>query len=128
MRSAAKAIIGTAVSIVLLDTARGAEGPQQLDCILTDINAKPGSESRPVIVTFNEANQSLTAKENGHEYGFTNVSITYIAISGQADDVSLGIDRSSLGIIWQHYGPDKVTAEFGHCRAAAAGNDERAKQ
>jgi hypothetical protein len=51
---------------------------------------------------------------------FSKVTITYIAISGQTDDVSLGIDRSSLGIVWQQYVADKVDTEYGHCRPARA--------
>jgi len=58
----------------------------------------------------------LTAEEGGHGYTFTKVTITYISINGQADDVSIGIDRSSLGIVWQQYGGDKVRTEYGHCR------------
>ncbi len=69
-------------------------------------------------MTFDEDNKSLTAEEGGRSYSFTKVTISYIAISGHADDVSLGIDRSSLGIVWQRYGTDKVTSEFGRCQPA----------
>jgi hypothetical protein len=92
--------------------------PQQLDCVLTDTEAQPGSESRPIVVVFDEVTKTLTAEEGGRHYSFTKATITYISISGQADDISLGIDRSSLGIVWQQYGADKVATEFGHCHPA----------
>jgi len=114
------ASIATALVIMLAGAAATA-APQQLACVLTDTAARPGSESRPVTVIFDDAKKTLTAREEGHEYDFTKVTITYIAISGQADDVSLGIDRSSLGIVWQRYGNGKVATEFGHCRPVAAG-------
>ena len=50
----------------------------------------------------------LTARAGGQHYSFSKVTITYIAISGQANDVSLGIDRSSLRHCWQQYGADEV--------------------
>lgn len=122
MRLTLAAAIMAAVSAFVLNGGSAAlAAPQQLDCVLTDTVAKPGSESRPVTVIFDEAKKSLTAKEDGHDYDFSKVMITYIAISGQADDVSLGIDRSSLGIVWQHYAADKVATEFGHCRPTPTG-------
>lgn len=107
------------VSVLLAASAWIADAraaPQQLDCVLTDTEAHPGSESRPVVVVFDEDKKTLTAEAGDRHYNFTKATITYISISGQADDVSLGIDRSSLGIVWQHYGADKVVTEFGHCR------------
>jgi hypothetical protein len=103
--------------------ADASAAPQQLDCVLTDTEAHPGSESRPITVTFDEDNKTLTAEAGNRHYNFTKATITYISISGQADDVSLGIDRSSLGIVWQQYGTDKVATEFGHCRPPRAPND-----
>jgi len=108
-----------AVLLASITWIRGAAAvPQQLDCVLTDTPARPGSESRPVTVVYDEADKKLTAEAAGRRYSFSNVTITYIAISGHADDISLGIDRSSLGIVWQQYGADKANTEYGHCRAA----------
>lgn len=45
---------------------------------------------------------------------------SYIAISGQTDDVCLGIDRSSLGILWQQYEANKVNTDYGHCHPTRA--------
>ena len=100
--------------------APAAAAPQRLDCVLTDKETQPGSENRPVAVIFDEDNKTLTADVAGHRYSFSKATITYISISGQAEDVSIGIDRSSLGLVWQQYGTDKVTTEFGRCRAAPA--------
>ncbi|MDR3421436.1 MAG: hypothetical protein P4L80_09390 [Xanthobacteraceae bacterium] len=94
--------------------------PQQLNCILTDTEAQPGSENRPIIVVFDEDAKTLTAKDGDHTYSFSNISISNVSINGLDDTVSLGIDRSSFGIVWQQYGADKLTTEFGHCPPAPA--------
>ena len=94
--------------------------PQQLDCVLTDTEAHPHSESRPIVVVFDQDKRTLTAKEGSRNYNFRNVSISNVSINGQTDNVSLGIDRSSLGIVWQQYGADKVRTEYGQCRLAPA--------
>ncbi len=101
-------------------TGSAVTAPNQLDCLLTDTPARPRSESRPVTVVYDEDNNTLAAEAAGRHYSFSKVTITYIAISGHADDISLGIDRSSLGIVWQQYGADKVNTEYGHCRSPQA--------
>lgn len=92
--------------------------PRQFDCILTDTEARPGSESRPVVVVFDEDAKTLTAKDGDHSYSFSKISISNVSINGLDDAVSLGIDRSSFGMVWQQYAADKVTTEFGHCQPA----------
>lgn len=92
-----------------------ADGVQQLNCVLTDTATKPGSESRPIAVAFDEQNKTLTAQDGGHSYTFMNVTISNVTISGQADNVTLGIDRSALAIVWQQYQGSEVATEFGHC-------------
>jgi phage baseplate assembly protein gpV len=89
---------------------------------LTDTESKPGSESRPIAVVFDEAAKTLTAKDGDHTYSFSKISISNVSINGLGDTVSLGVDRSSFGIVWQQYGggADKPTTEFGHCQPAAA--------
>jgi len=90
--------------------------PQELRCVLADTAAHPGSENRPLTVVFDDAAATLNAEENNHSYSFGRVSISNVAINGQTDSVSLGIDRSSLGIVWQQYGTDNVVTEYGRCR------------
>jgi hypothetical protein len=112
-------LAGVSVSIVgWIADARAA--PTRLDCTLTDTDTKPASESRPIGVVFDEVNKTLTAEDGSHSYSFTKVSISNVSINGLADDISLGIDRSSLGIVWQQYGTDKVRTEYGHCHVARA--------
>jgi hypothetical protein len=94
--------------------------PQRLDCVLTDTEAHPRSQSRPIVVVFDHDKKTLTAKEGSRNYSFRNVSISNVSINGQTDNVSLGIDRSSLGIVWQQYGADKVRTEYGQCRLVPA--------
>lgn len=95
-----------------------AAAPQQLDCVLTDTSTQPGSEGWPVVVVFDEDKKTLSAEE-GRSYSFINVLISNVSINGQADDVSLGIDRSSLGIVWQQYGADNVRTDYGDCHPRA---------
>ncbi len=112
-------VVGALVA-VLAATAGACAEPQRLDCVLTDAEAQPGSENRSIIVTFDEHDKTMTAAEGDRSYRFTKVSISNVAISGHAGDISLGIDRSSLGIVWQQYGPDRVRNEYGHCRTGPA--------
>ncbi len=113
------AIIVCALLTASAGTADSPAGPQQLDCVLTDTDAWPGSENRPNVV-FDEDAKTLTATDGDHGYSFCKVSISNVSINGQADSISLGIDRSSLGIVWQQYGADKVRTEYGRCHLASA--------
>ena len=97
-------------------TADTSAKPQQLDCVLTDTEAHPGSEHRPIVVVFDEDAKTLTAKDGDHSYSFSKISISNVSINGIDDSISFGIDRSSLGMVWQQYGAAKVTTEFGYCR------------
>ena len=117
---ATAAIIVGVLMTVLAWTAAASAAPQQLDCVLTDTEAKPGSENRPIVVVFDEDKKILTAAEGGRSYSFTKVSISNVSINGDDDSVSLGIDRSSFGIVWQQYGTDKVRTEYGQCHPARA--------
>jgi len=107
-----------AFTVVFAGLAAGASvaAPSQLRCVLTDTATRPGSENRPLIVEFDEAAATLTAQDDDRRYAFRNVSISNVSINGQTDNVSLGIDRSSLGIVWQRYATDSVVTEYGRCR------------
>ncbi len=111
-------VLIAAASTILVANADALAAPQQLDCTLTDTKAKPGSEHRPVAIIFDEDAKTLTAKAGDRSYSFDKVTMTYIAISGQTGDASVGVDRSALGIVWQQYAAGKVTTEFGHCLPA----------
>jgi hypothetical protein len=112
----ATAIIVNTLFAASVWTADASAQPQQLNCVLTDTEAKPGSESRPIVVVLDEGAKTLSAKDGDQSYSFTTISISNVAINGTNDSISLGIDRSSLGIVWQQYAADKVTTEFGHCQ------------
>ncbi len=114
----AMVMIAAASTTISAANAGALAAPQQLDCVLTDTKAKPGSEHRPVAISFDEDAKKLTAKAGDRSYSFANVTMTYIAISGQTQDTSVGIDRSALGIVWQQYAAGRVTTEFGHCLPA----------
>jgi len=117
MAPAFRAIIPAALSI-LLCTVGVSAAPQQLDCVLTDTDGQPQSENRHMTVEFDQETKRLIAREGSQQYSFEKVSISNVAMSGAIASLSIGIDRSSLGIVWQQYDADKVRTEFGHCRPA----------
>ena len=119
VRARAAILVG-AMMIVLVPIAGASAAPTRLDCTLTDTDAQPGSERRPIGVVFDDESKTLTAEDGGRVHNFVKVSISNVSINGQADDISLGIDRSSFGIVWQQYGTDKVHTEYGHCLLARA--------
>jgi hypothetical protein len=114
------AIIVSALTIAFAWSVGASATPQQLDCVLTDTEAKPGSESRPIVIVFDEDAKTLTAKEGDHSYSFSKISISQVSINGLDDNVSLGIDRSALGIVWQQYETDQVRTEYGKCHPVRA--------
>jgi hypothetical protein len=114
------AIIVSALTIAFAWSVGASATPQQLDCVLTDTEAKPGSESRPIVIVFDEDAKTLTAKEGDHSYSFSKISISQVSINGLDDSVSLGIDRSALGIVWQQYETDQVRTEYGKCHPVRA--------
>ena len=114
------AIIVSALTIAFAWSVGASATPQQLDWVLTDTEAKPGSESRPIVIVFDEDAKTLTAKEGDHSYSFSKISISQVSINGLDDNVSLGIDRSALGIVWQQYETDQVRTEYGKCHPVRA--------
>jgi hypothetical protein len=94
--------------------------PQELSCTLNNPGGAQSTQNEPVTVTFDDNAKTLQAQRSGRNYSFADVSISNVAISGDAGTVSLAIDRSSLGLVWQQYGTDKVTTEYGKCRQNSA--------
>lgn len=112
--------VTTVVSAVLAWTAQVSAAPMQLNCTLTDTAVQLGSENHPVVLTFDEQAKTLSAQDGSQKYNFGDVSISNIAISGDVGNVSVGIDRSSLGIVWQQYGAGAPAAQFGQCRQSTS--------
>ncbi|MGA8615913.1 MAG: hypothetical protein WB760_30360 [Xanthobacteraceae bacterium] len=112
--------IVTALIAITAWTAGASAQSQQLNCTLTDTADQLGSENRPIIITFDQDAKALKAQDGSKSYSFGDVWISNIAISGNSDGISLGIDRSSQGIVWQQYGAGKPVIEFGECRQSAA--------
>lgn len=107
----------TVLMAALTGFATASAAPQQLDCMLTDTsNIQTPGESQPFIVTFDEDANNIKAQEGGRNYILSDVSISNVSMSGKADNVSLGIDRSTLSIVWQQYETDKVVTVYGQCR------------
>jgi hypothetical protein len=115
--SSAAIIVPMLMSLVVWASAAA----QQFDCVLTDTADQLSSENRSIVVVFDESAKTLKVQDGSQNYSFNNVSISNIAISGDVDSVSVGIDRSSLGIVWQQYAANKVVTELGHCRQTEAG-------
>jgi hypothetical protein len=117
------AIIVNALLTTSAWTTDASAESQQFNCILTDTEARPRSENRSIVVVFDEDAKTLIAKDGDHNYTFSKISISNVSINGMDDSITLGIDRSSLGIVWQQYAADKVTTEFGHCHPSGRPHD-----
>ena len=118
MRSA-RLIIALVLSSLTISAAAFA-GEQRFDCVLTDTAEQLASENHAVSVVLDEDAKTLKAQDGSQSYSFTKVSISTLAISGEVDNVSIGIDRSSWGIVWQQYNADKIVTQFGRCRQSKA--------
>lgn len=109
------AVAALAPAMVLSSAGPGATAPLQLNCALAARAAEP--ENRQIAVIVDPEAKTMTAKDRSQSYRFDNVSISNVAISGEAGNVSLGIDRSSLGIVWQQFdGGKATTTQFGNCQ------------
>lgn len=77
--------------------------PQQLDCVLTDTGARPGSESRPITIVFDEDAKTLTAKDGDRSFSFSKVSISNVSINGLDDDALFaeGIGKDVVSRVWR---------------------------
>jgi hypothetical protein len=99
--------------------------PEQLNCVLTDTAAQQRSGNRPLVVTIDDAANSLNVREGDQSHTFQDVSISSVAVSGHTDGLTLGIDRSSLGVVFQSFGGAgrPATIEFGRCQRTDATTD-----
>ena len=108
------------VAAILAWTAASSAAPQQLNCTLTDTAGQLASATRPIVVSFDADAKTLKAQDGNQSYNFANVSISNVAISGDTGNASVGIDRSSLGVVWQQYGAGKASIQFGQCQPSAS--------
>jgi hypothetical protein len=106
--------VGELIAVVI--PAVAAPATRQFDCVLTDTGTQPGSENRAIAVVFDEAAKTLSALDGAQSLRFASVSISNVTISAATASLSVGIDRSSLGIVWQTYGSTGVVTEYGKCR------------
>lgn len=110
---------------LLLPPAVAVAVPRRLDCSLTGLETKIGSdfeigrESRPIAVVFDDEAKSLAVYQDGRMRGLSHVTITQISMNGYDDEMSLGIDMSSWSIVLQTYKPEAMTTEFGACSQSA---------
>jgi len=108
-------------ALVVAQTGISSAAPQQLSCVLASSQA--AAQKQPIVVVYDDNAKTLQAQSGTQTYHFSDVSISNVAISGNAGAVSLGIDRSSLGMVWQQYTAEKTTIEYGQCRKAAGSTD-----
>jgi len=100
--------------------AAASAAPQQLACALTGAGGQPAAQSQSILIVFDYAAKTLQATMGTQTYKFDNVSVSNIAISGDAANISIGIDQSSLGLVWQQYGAGASTIAYGQCHPIAA--------
>ena len=114
-----------ALSAVLLLPAGAVAAPKRLDCSLTLLETRAGpksdqsAESRSMMIVFDEEAQALTLYQGASVQALGRVTITQSSMSGAVGEITLGIDRSSWGIVFQTYGSDSMRAEFGECNLSA---------
>jgi len=108
-------------ALVVAQTGISSAAPQQLSCVLASSQA--AAQKQPIVVVYDDDAKTLQAQSGTQTYHFSDVSISNVAISGSAGAVSLGIDRSSLGMVWQQYTAEKTTIEYGHCQKTAVSTD-----
>jgi hypothetical protein len=106
------------VGLMAAQMAIAAAAPQQLRCVLA--RSEASAQNQPTIVVFDEDAKTLQAQSGTQTYTFGDISISNVAISGSVGAVSLGIDRSSLGMVWQQYSAGKATIQYGQCQKSAA--------
>jgi hypothetical protein len=98
----------------------GTASPTRLDCNLTTLETRAGKqfdsgvESRSITVVFDQETNALILYQEGSSR-LDNVSMSVASINGAAGNVTLGIDRSSWGIVLQTKKTDSTIAEFGAC-------------
>jgi hypothetical protein len=117
-----KILNGFAVLISLLSADHAIAATTRLDCSLTELETKEGTktdfktESRIITVIVDEDAKMITVDQDGVEQRLKHVTITQTALNGYNEELSLGIDASSGGVVLQTYKPVSMIAEFGVCR------------
>ena len=119
--NAIHAFCAFAAAFLMLPAASAIAAPKRLDCNLTNVETRVGQksdsaiESRPIIIAFDKEAKTLSVYQDGSARALNNVTISEISMNGSVDEISLGIDPSSLNIVFQTYGINSVRAEFGAC-------------
>ncbi|HLN10617.1 MAG TPA: hypothetical protein VK281_16890 [Xanthobacteraceae bacterium] len=111
--------MGLLAGLVPAWAGRATAAQQRLECVLTDADAQRGGGRRPITIAFDEDTKTITLDENGQARPLRNVAISNTSMSSHADDVSVGVDRSSLRVVFQTYGQGSVANEYGQCKPAA---------
>lgn len=104
-------------SVFLAGTATAA--PVQLACTLSHIGDDGKAVSRPLAIVFDGETNTIGIDDTGAHSDLAHVRISTISVNGYNDRLSLGIERSSLALVLQHYDAQAhSTAEFGSCKIA----------
>jgi hypothetical protein len=99
-------------ALLLLSPASAIAAPKRFDCTLVTMETKEtkalgsvhvDSENRLITVVFDAQAEALTVYQNGSAQTFDHVSITEGNVNGFTRDFSLGIELSSLTIVFQTY-------------------------
>lgn len=119
-----------AAALLMLSSAGAIAAPKRFDCGLATIETKEtkalgsvhvDSENRLITVAFDAQADTLTVYQKGSAQAFDHVSITEGNVNGFTRDFSLGIELSSLTIVFQTYktNPGLIISEFGACGPSA---------
>jgi hypothetical protein len=109
------------VALILLSPGGAIAAPTALDCTLTELVANTGreAENRSITVVLDEEARSLTVYQDGSAQVLSHITLTQSTMNGYVKGMSLGIDRSSLSVVFQIYKPNSTSTEFGSCTVSA---------
>ncbi|MGA7808321.1 hypothetical protein [Bradyrhizobium sp.] len=113
---------GLAAVLLLLSIGSADAAPRRLDCNLTNVETKTGSQSdfepekRSISIVFDAQAKALRVYQDGGALALSNVTTTVTSMNGYVDGLSLGINSADWNIVLQTYETDSTRAEFGACR------------
>lgn len=82
-----------------------------------------GSDPEIIGIRLDAAARTARVATSDGTFEFQKLAVSSIAISGSTGAVSLGIDRSTLHVVWQRYDGTRTVNRYGECRKGAPSAD-----
>lgn len=94
--------------------------PVRLQCALTYSGADGKDMTRAIALAFDSEANTISVDDGTKHWDLGHVKISTISVNGYTADISVGIERSSLAIVFQTYSQTNSVAEFGICKQLGA--------